>query len=119
MYKRIQWETQIRIQNDFDDVLEQSKFIVIPFTVGSTDYGINRNWIANIEENTTTGGTWIYGRFGTPTKRKFSAVEDYETMKNLLLKAMIITVAVFYSTATLFANHNDGVYRLRVGKNFP
>jgi hypothetical protein len=40
-------------------------------------------------------------------------------MKNLLLKAMIITVAVFYSTATLFANHNDGVYRLRVGKNFP
>ena len=81
----IQWETQIRIQNDFDDVLEQSKFIIIPFTVGSTDYGINRNWIANIEENTTTGGTWIYGRFGTPTKRKFSAVEDYETMKNLLL----------------------------------
>jgi len=81
----IQWETQIRIQDDFDDVLERSKFIVIPFTVGSTDYGINRNWIANIEENTTTGGTWIYGRFGTPTKRKFSAVEDYETMKNLLL----------------------------------
>ncbi len=81
----IQWETQIRIQDDFDNVLERSKFIVIPFTVGSTDYGINRNWIANIEENTTTGGTWIYGRFGTPTKRKFSAVEDYETMKNLLL----------------------------------
>lgn len=81
----IQWETQIRIQDDFDDVLERSKFIVIPFTVGTTDYGINRNWIANIEENTTTGGTWIYGRFGTPTKRKFSAVEDYETMKNLLL----------------------------------
>ena len=81
----IQWETQIRIQDDFNDVLERSKFIVIPFTVGSTDYGINRNWIANIEENTTTGGTWIYGRFGTPTKRKFSAVEDYETMKNLLL----------------------------------
>jgi hypothetical protein len=81
----IQWETQIRIQDDFDDVLERSKFIVIPFTVGSTDYGINRNWIANIEENTTTGGTWIYGRFGTPTKRKFSAVEDYEYLKNLLL----------------------------------
>jgi len=81
----IQWETQIRIQDDFDDVLERSKFIILPFTVGSTDYGIHRNWIANIEENTTTGGTWIYGRFGTPTKRKFSAVEDYETMKNLLL----------------------------------
>lgn len=81
----IQWETQIRIQDDFDDVLERSKFIILPFTVGSTDYGIHRNWIANIEENTTTGGTWIYGRFGTPTKRKFSAVEDYETLKNLLL----------------------------------
>lgn len=81
----IQWETQIRIQDDFDDVLERSKFIMLPFTVGSTDYAINRNWIANIEENTTTGGTWVYGRFGTPTKRKFSAVEDYETLKNLLL----------------------------------
>lgn len=81
----IQWETQIRIQDDFDDVIERSKFIILPFTVGSTDYGIHRNWIANIEENTTTGGTWIYGRFGTPTKRKFSAVEDYETLKNLLL----------------------------------
>lgn len=81
----IQWETQIRIQDDFDDVIARSKFIILPFTVGSTDYGINRNWIANIEENTTTGGTWIYGRFGTPAKRKFSAVEDYETMKNLLL----------------------------------
>jgi len=81
----IQWETQIRIQDDFDDVIERSKFIILPFTVGSTDYGIHRNWIANIEENTTTGGTWIYGRFGTPTKRKFSAVEDYDTMKDLLL----------------------------------
>jgi hypothetical protein len=81
----IQWETQIRIQDDFDEVIERSKFIILPFTVGSTDYGIHRNWIANIEENTTTGGTWIYGRFGTPTKRKFSAVEDYETLKNLLL----------------------------------
>jgi hypothetical protein len=81
----IQWETQIRIQDDFDEVLERSKFIMLPFTVGSTDYAINRNWIANIEENTTTGGTWVYGRFGTPTKRKFSAVEDYETLKNLLL----------------------------------
>lgn len=81
----IQWETQIRIQDDFDGVLERSKFIMLPFTVGSTDYAINRNWIANIEENTTTGGTWVYGRFGTPTKRKFSAVEDYETLKNLLL----------------------------------
>lgn len=81
----IQWETQIRIQDDFDEVLQRSKFIMLPFTVGSTDYAINRNWIANIEENTTTGGTWVYGRFGTPTKRKFSAVEDYETLKNLLL----------------------------------
>lgn len=81
----IQWETQIRIQDDFDAVIERSKFIILPFTVGSTDYGIHRNWIANIEENTTTGGTWIYGRFGTPTKRKFSAVEDYETLKALLL----------------------------------
>lgn len=81
----IQWETQIRIQDDFDGVLERSKFIMLPFTVGSTDYAINRNWIANIEENTTTGGTWIYGRFGTPAKRKFSAVEDYETLKSLLL----------------------------------
>lgn len=81
----IQWETQIRIQDDFDEILERSKFIMLPFTVGSTDYAINRNWIANIEENTTTGGTWIYGRFGTPTKRKFSAVEDYQTLKRLLL----------------------------------
>lgn len=81
----IQWETQIRIQDDFDEVLERSKFIMLPFTVGSTDYAVNRNWIANIEENTTTGGTWVYGRFGTPAKRKFSAVEDYETLKNLLL----------------------------------
>ncbi|WP_324493174.1 hypothetical protein, partial [Haliscomenobacter sp.] len=81
----IQWETQIRIQDDFDEVIERSKFIMLPFTVATTDYGIHRNWIANIEENTTTGGTWIYGRFGTPTKRKFSAVEDYETLKALLL----------------------------------
>lgn len=81
----IQWETQIRIQDDFDEVIERSKFIILPFTVATTDYGIHRNWIANIEENTTTGGTWIYGRFGTPTKRKFSAVEDYETLKALLL----------------------------------
>ena len=29
----IQWETQIRIQDDFDDVLERSKFIVIPFSL--------------------------------------------------------------------------------------
>jgi hypothetical protein len=81
----IQWETQIRIQDDFDEVIERSKFIMLPFTVATTDYAINRNWIANIETNATTGGTWIYGRFGTPTKRKFSAVEDYSTMKALLL----------------------------------
>jgi len=81
----IQWETQIRIQDDFDEVIERSKFIILPFTVATTDYGIHRNWIANIEENTTTGGTWIYGRFGTPAKRKFSAVEDYPTLKALLL----------------------------------
>lgn len=90
----IQWETQIRIQDDFDDVLERSRFIMLPFTVGSTDYAINRNWIANIEENTTTGGTWVYGRFGSPTKRKFSAVEDYETLKNLLLACRPRAIAV-------------------------
>lgn len=97
----IQWETQIRIQDDFDEVIQRSKFIMLPFTVATTDYAINRNWIANIETNATTGGTWIYGRFGTPTKRKFSAVEDYSTMKALLLacrpRAIIIAENGLYT----------------------